>query len=66
LPTLWIHGDADQLVPYDVTVTAMERIAGSALEQTVYEGAAHEVFNEINRAEVLGDVTSFIERALNL
>jgi alpha-beta hydrolase superfamily lysophospholipase len=66
LPTLWIHGAADQLVPYDTTSAAMEHLAGTSFEHTKYEGAAHEVFNETNRAEVLGDVTSFIERTLKL
>ena len=64
LPTLWIHGTADQLVPYDVTKAVMEEIGGSALEHVAYEGAAHEVFNETNRDDVIGDVTEFLQRAL--
>lgn len=66
LPTLWIHGEADQLVPYDVTATTMERIKGATLEHKAYPGAAHEIFNETNRDEVLGDLTSFLKRALSL
>lgn len=66
LPTLWIHGASDQLVPYDVTSVAMARITGTALEHKVYPDAAHEVFNETNRADVLDDVSSFIERTLGL
>ena len=29
LPTLWLHGAADQLVPYDITAETMERIRGT-------------------------------------
>ena len=32
VPTLWIHGAADQLVPYDVTAATMERIRGTSLQ----------------------------------
>lgn len=66
LPTLWIHGSADQLVPYDATAAAMEQIGGSTLEHKVYEDAAHEVFNETNKDEVLGDVASFLRTTLKL
>jgi alpha-beta hydrolase superfamily lysophospholipase len=65
LPTLWIHGTEDQLVPYDATKAVMEKIGGTALEHVAYEGAAHEVFNETNRAEVIATVTDFLERALH-
>lgn len=66
LPTLWIHGTNDQLVPYDVTKPVIEAIGGSSLVHIPYEGAAHEVFNETNRDEVIGDVTAFLQRALRL
>jgi len=66
LPTLWVHGEADQLVPYELNGAAVRRVGGSALSHTSYPGAAHEVFNETNRAEVLGEVTSFLVRVLGL
>jgi alpha-beta hydrolase superfamily lysophospholipase len=66
LPTLWIHGTSDQLVPYEVTVEALERIKGTSLRQTAYEGAAHEVFNETNSDEVLAEVAGFLTEALGL
>jgi alpha-beta hydrolase superfamily lysophospholipase len=64
LPTLWIHGEQDPLAPLAVTRPAVERVAGDALEQKVYAGARHEIFNETNRDEVLGDVLAFLDRAL--
>ena len=64
VPTLWIHGAEDQLVPLAATRPAIEAVRGTRFEERVYEGARHEVFNEINRDEVLDDVASFLHRAL--
>jgi len=64
VPTLWIHGTEDPLAPLEPTREATELIAGSDFQQRIYEGAAHEVFNETNREEVLDDVVTFIHAAL--
>jgi alpha-beta hydrolase superfamily lysophospholipase len=66
LPTLWIHGSDDQLAPLDATREAVQRIRGSRLTEKVYPGARHEVFNETNKDEVLGDVVAFLRDALAL
>jgi alpha-beta hydrolase superfamily lysophospholipase len=65
LPTLWIHGSDDQLVPLDVTRPAIERLRGSNFRERVYQGARHEVFNETNRDDVLDDVAAFLREALS-
>lgn len=64
LPTLWIHGTNDQLAPIDVSEAALDRIAGSDVEKHRYEGAQHEVLNEVNKDEILATVTTFVDRAL--
>jgi alpha-beta hydrolase superfamily lysophospholipase len=64
LPTLWIHGEEDPLVPISATEPAIERIKGSRLEARRYPGARHEILNETNKDEVLADVTAFLDRAL--
>jgi alpha-beta hydrolase superfamily lysophospholipase len=64
LPTLWVHGEEDALVPLVHARPAVERVRGARFEERMYPGARHEVFNETNRDEVLGDVTAFIGRAL--
>jgi alpha-beta hydrolase superfamily lysophospholipase len=64
LPTLWIHGEADPLCPLPQAREAVERIQGSRLEEKIYPGARHEVFNETNQDEVIGDVTAFLDRTL--
>lgn len=66
VPTLWIHGAADQLVPYEVTTETMELIKGTSLRHTAYDGAAHEVFNETNKDEVLAEVGDFLRNTLRL
>ena len=65
LPTLWIHGSEDQLVPLETTRAAIERIRGERFEERVYEGARHEVFNETNKDEVIDDVVAFVRRTLD-
>src|SRR4051794_38555665 len=62
LPTLWIHGEEDALVPVRYTRPAIENVAGEHFEQHFYPGARHEIFNEINRDEVIADVLEFLNR----
>ncbi|PPF76597.1 lysophospholipase [Subtercola sp. Z020] len=64
LPTLWIQGDDDQLVPLVDSRAGIEVIAGTALTEHIFPGARHEVFNETNRDEVLGVTTDFIDGVL--
>lgn len=63
-PVLWIHGSDDRLVPIEGAREAIERIRGERLQERIYDGARHEVFNETNGEEVLEDVVEFIERSL--
>ena len=62
LPTLWVHGAEDQLVPIGETRAGIEALGFTDLEEHVYEGARHEVFNETNKDEVLGTVADFVDR----
>lgn len=64
LPVLWIHGGDDQLVPLADTRTGIDRIRDTGLSERIYPQARHEVFNEINQDEVIGDVLAHIDRAL--
>jgi alpha-beta hydrolase superfamily lysophospholipase len=63
LPTLWIHGSADELAPLDATRPAIEHLCGEQVEELVYPGARHEVLNETNREEVLDEVARFLDSA---
>ncbi|RJL32740.1 alpha/beta hydrolase [Bailinhaonella thermotolerans] len=65
LPTLWIHGEEDALVPLGGTRTGIAALRGAGLTERIRPGARHEVFNEIDRDEVLAEVTAFLDRALS-
>lgn len=62
LPTLWIHGEDDQLVPLAETRRGIETLGFTDLEEVIYPGARHEVFNETNKDEVLATTTAFVDR----
>ncbi|WP_017569756.1 alpha/beta hydrolase [Nocardiopsis halotolerans] len=62
LPLLWVHGSDDQLVPVRDTKVGIEAVAGEDFTARVFPGARHEVFNETNRDEVLGEVIRFARR----
>jgi alpha-beta hydrolase superfamily lysophospholipase len=64
LPTFWVHGSDDRLVPIEGTGEGIEALRGVVFEEKTYPGARHEIFNETNKDEVLADVTRFIDRAL--
>ena len=64
LPTFYVHGADDALVPVAATRPAIEHIRGERLEEKLYPGARHEVFNETNQDEVIDDVLAFVNRNL--
>ena len=40
LPTLWLHGEADQLVPFAETRTGIEALEFTRLEEAIYPGSS--------------------------
>ncbi len=60
VPTIWLHGEEDQLVPIEPSRAGWHRIAPDGAPSTTYPGARHEIFNETNREEVLDDVLAFV------
>jgi alpha-beta hydrolase superfamily lysophospholipase len=64
MPVLWLHGADDQLVLEAETRAGIEtlRAGGATIEEKIYPGARHEIFNETNRDEVLADACAFVER----
>ena len=62
LPMLYLHGEADMLVPLAETRPMIHHLRSSRYEEKTYPGAMHEIFNEINIQEVFEDVVVFIER----
>ena len=64
VPVLWLHGTDDQLSALDGARPVVESLATGAFESKTYPEARHEIFNETNRDEVLGDLTDFLHRTL--
>jgi alpha-beta hydrolase superfamily lysophospholipase len=64
IPTLWIHGDDDGVVPVEQVRPVLDRVRGERFESIVYPGARHELFNETNRDDVLSAVLAFLDRSL--
>jgi alpha-beta hydrolase superfamily lysophospholipase len=65
LPVLWIHGEGDMLVPYDLTSESMEILSGPGTEAKSYPEARHELFHELNRAEPYEAVFDFLDRQIH-
>jgi alpha-beta hydrolase superfamily lysophospholipase len=62
LPTMWIHGEDDQLVPIAGSRAGIEHLRGPDFVERTYPEARHELFNELNADEVIAEVTDFIRR----
>lgn len=65
LPTLWLHGGADDLVRLKDSQSTLEVIRGNYFDSQIYPDARHEIFNEINRDVILDRALAFIEVALS-
>ncbi len=63
MPVLWMHGGDDPIVPIDGARETVEAIAPLRTER-VFAGARHEIFNETNADEVLGELTGFLESSV--
>ena len=65
LPLFFIAGTADPVGSYGQTVEDLVRIYRDKgirdVELKLYEGARHELLNETNRAEVIADITTWLE-----
>jgi len=61
IQTLVIHGADDELVQPSASAGLA---ASSAVERKVYPGLRHEMHNEPESAQVLGDITDWIDRKL--
>jgi alpha-beta hydrolase superfamily lysophospholipase len=62
MPVLFLHGTDDPFVPYQRSLQAVREMPTPDLTVHVYEGACHEILNEVNRDEVIGHLAEWIER----
>jgi len=62
LPVLFCHGTDDAFVDYRTSLAAVESLPSTDVTIRLYEGARHELVNEINRDEVIADIAAFVTR----
>lgn len=62
MPVLFLHGTEDPFVPYTRSLQAVQEMPTDDLTVHVYEGDRHEVLNETNRDEVIGDLVEWVGR----
>ena len=63
-PLLVVHGSDDRLIPVDGSRRLVECVGSTDVELKVYPRLYHEVFNEPERDQVLGDVVAWILKRL--
>lgn len=64
LPILLLHGEADRLTAPVGSQFLAETVASTDKQLKLYPGLYHEIFNEPERDEVIGDVTDWIAKHL--
>ena len=62
LPTLVLHGTADQLVPLAANRRVYQAFGTRDCVVKLYDGLYHEVFNEPERERVTADLFCWLER----
>ncbi|MBN4927656.1 lysophospholipase [Hoyosella rhizosphaerae] len=60
VPTLVLHGNADQLTDVDGSRMIPDLVTETECTLHVYEGLYHELFNEPEKKQVLGDFTEWL------
>jgi alpha-beta hydrolase superfamily lysophospholipase len=64
MPCLLIHGDADVLCSHTGAEAWLAGAASRDVTMKIYPGGRHEMFNEMNKDEVLADTWEWIRRHL--
>jgi alpha-beta hydrolase superfamily lysophospholipase len=62
MPVAYLHGTDDPFVPYERSLQAVRDMPTEDLTVHIYEGARHELLNESNKEEVIGDLADWLDR----
>ncbi|MFO0572511.1 MAG: alpha/beta hydrolase [Polyangia bacterium] len=60
VPTLMLHAGDDHIVDAEVSKAVFSRIGAADKSMTFYPGLYHEIFNELEKDRVLGDLTTWL------
>ncbi|MFY9588895.1 MAG: alpha/beta fold hydrolase [Actinomycetota bacterium] len=61
IPSLLVHGGADPIATSEGSQTMHDELASADKSLKIYDGLYHEIFNEPERDEVLGDVIAWLD-----
>ena len=64
IPVGFFHGTDDPFVPYGDSLQAIDDMPSPTKTIKLYNGAKHELLNEINKEEVIGDLQSWVDDIL--
>jgi alpha-beta hydrolase superfamily lysophospholipase len=62
MPVALFHGTSDPFVPYERSLQAVRDMPTDDVTTHIYEDGRHEVLNDSNREEVIGDLVGWVER----
>ncbi|MFC1956995.1 serine aminopeptidase domain-containing protein [Chloroflexota bacterium] len=60
LPVLIMHGTADRLADVVGSETLYERVGSKEKTLKLYDGAYHDIFNELNSKQVFSDLDKWL------
>lgn len=63
-PVLWQHGEDDHLVPLAGSRRLIDLFGNAQVTAHHYPGARHEIFNELNRDEILEDTARWVDEVV--
>jgi len=64
VPVLIMHGGDDVVTPPEGSRMIADKIGSTDMTLTIYDGLWHEIYNEPERDEVIGDVIAWLDRQL--
>jgi alpha-beta hydrolase superfamily lysophospholipase len=64
MPLLLIHGDADRLCSSEGAEMYVRQASSPDVEVRIYPGGRHEMFNEVEKDEVLRDLWAWLDKRL--
>jgi len=55
-----MHGTADRLANLEGSITLYERVSSKEKTLRLYDGAYHDIFNDLNKDQVFSDLNNWL------